>query len=111
MVHDLIPMAVEIKIKMFEKPARLVNAMELACAIGMAYAQAGLPMPELKADMGAREFWSRVMPQIKGNERVIPPLQEVIGNYIFKKKEQMDEESLITLQLGYDAVLENNGII
>ena len=102
MVHDLIPMAVEIKIQMFEKPARLVNAMELACAIGMAYAQAGLPLPELKADMDAREFWNNVIPQIRGNEKVNPKLQEVIANYIFKKRERMDEESLVTLQLGYD---------
>ena len=105
MVHDLIPMAVEIKIKTFEKPARLVNAMELACAIGMACAQGGLPLPELKADMEAREFWNSAMTQIKGNEKVNPQLQEVIANYIFKKKERMDKESLITLQMGYDTVL------
>ena len=102
MVHSLIPMSVDIKTRIFENPARLVNAMELTCAIGMAYAQAGLPLPELKADMDAREFWNNVIPQIRGNEKVNPKLQEVIANYIFKKKERMDEESLVTLQLGYN---------
>ena len=102
MVHDLIPMAVEIKIHTFEKPARLVNAMELACAIGMAYAQAEKPIPELQVGMGAREFWNETVPEIKDHEKVMVNLRFAISNYIFKKGEYMDENSLITLKLGYE---------
>ena len=36
MVHTLVPMSVKIKIKNFETPARLINHMELSCAVGMA---------------------------------------------------------------------------
>ena len=37
MVHTLVPMSVKIKIKNFETPARLINHMELSCAVGMAW--------------------------------------------------------------------------
>lgn len=101
MVHDLIPMAVNIKIHTFEKPARLVNAMELACALGMAYAQAGMPMPEVQAGMSVREFWDETVPEIKDNEAVMSNLRIAILNYIFKKDDYIDENALITLKLGY----------
>ena len=45
MVHTLVPMSGGIKIKNFETPARLINHMELSCAVGMACRQA-LPCPE-----------------------------------------------------------------
>ena len=102
MVHSLIPMSVDIKTRIFENPARLVNAMELSCAIGMAYFQAGLPMPELKAGMAVKEFWNQTTPQIKWNSRVKEKLQNVIMNYIFKKDEVMEEDAVTTLRLGYE---------
>ena len=46
MVHTLVPMSVKIKIQNFEAPARLINHMELSCAVGMACRQASLPCPE-----------------------------------------------------------------
>ena len=42
MVHTLVPMSVKIKIKNFETPARLINHMELSCAVGMACRQASV---------------------------------------------------------------------
>ena len=101
MVHSLIPMSVDIKTRVFENPARLVNAMELTCAIGMAYAQAGLAMPELESGIAAKEFWNATTPQISGNPRVTERLQHVIMNYIFKKDEKMDDDCIVTLELGY----------
>lgn len=102
MVHSLIPMSVDIKTRIFENPARLVNAMELSCAIGMAYAQAGLPMPELNTGIEIREFWEQTVPEIRDNPKVKSSLQQVILNYIFKKSEIVEEDSVITLKLGYD---------
>lgn len=102
MVHSLIPMSVDIKTRIFENPARLVNAMELTCAIGMAYAQAGLAMPALESGAVLKEFWKETTPQISGNSRVKESLQRVIMNYIFKKDEVIDEDCVVTLKLGYE---------
>lgn len=102
MVHSLIPMSVDIKTRIFENPARLVNAMELTCAVGMAYAQAGLKMPEVETGMVLRDFWNQVTPTINGNAKVKESLQYVIMNYIFKKGEVIDEDCVITLKLGYE---------
>ena len=102
MVHSLIPMSVDIKIRIFEKPARLVNVMELTCAIGMAYYQAGLALPKVEAGMDLKEVWNEVIPQIRDNKKVKENLRFVISNYIFKKGEKIDEDSLITLRLGYE---------
>ena len=102
MVHSLIPMAVDIKTRIFENPARLVKAMELTCAIGMAYFQAGLELPKIEAGMAVKDFWNETIPQIKENEKVKESLRKVIINYIFKKGEIVDEDSVITLRLGYE---------
>lgn len=102
MVHSLIPMSVDIKTRIFENPARLVNAMELTCAIGMAYAQAGLPMPKLTSGGEIREFWEQTLPQIRDNPKVKDRLKYVIQNYIFKNTEIVEEDSVITLRLGYE---------
>ena len=102
MVHSLIPMSVDIKTRIFENPARLVNMMELTCAIGMAYFQAGLELPQLEVGMELKGFWNDVLPQIQGNSRVKESLQTVIVNYIFKKGEVIDEDSVITMKLGYE---------
>ena len=56
MVHTLVPMSVKIKIKNFETPARLINHMELSCAVGMACRQASLPCPEGTAGTDLKEF-------------------------------------------------------
>lgn len=102
MVHSLIPMSVDIKTRIFENPARLVNAMELTCAIGMAYFQAGLELPKIEVGMAVKDFWNETTPQIKENEKVKESLRKVIVNYIFKKGEIVDEDSVITLRLGYE---------
>mgnify|MGYP003295576251 CR=1 FL=1 len=102
MVHSLIPMSVDIKTRIFENPARLVNTMELTCAIGMAYFQAGLELPNIEVGMAVKDFWNETTPQIKDNARVKESLQKVIVDYIFKKGETVDEDSVITLKLGYE---------
>ena len=56
MVHTLVPMSVKIKIKNFETPARLINHMELSCAVGMACRQASLPCPEGTVGTGGKRM-------------------------------------------------------
>ena len=85
MVHTLVPMSVKIKIKNFETPARLINHMELSCAVGMACREASLPCPVGTAGMGLNE-----------------KLKVLIRDYIYKKGEVLDDDSLITLKLGYE---------
>lgn len=102
MVHSLIPMSVDIKTRIFDNPARLVNAMELTCAVGMACAQAGLAMPEIEEGMILKDFWDQTIPSINGNGKVKESLQNVIMNYIFKKGEVIDGDCIITLKLGYE---------
>lgn len=102
MVHSLIPISVDIKIKMFEDPARLVNNMELACAIGMAFAQAKLPMPEPQIGVDLKEFWNETEPQIREDASVNENLKKVIADYIFRKGEVLNEDSVVTLRLGYE---------
>lgn len=101
MVHSLIPMSVDIKTRIFEKPARLVNAMELTCAIGMAYYQAGLALPEIEIGTDVKGFWNATVPEIKDNQKVKESLRTVIVEYIFKG-ETIEEDSVITLKLGYE---------
>ena len=86
MVHTLVPMSVKIKIKNFETPARLINHMELSCAVGMACRQASLPCPE----------------GIYSSSAVDEKLKVLIRDYIYKKGEVLDDDSLVTLRLGYE---------
>ena len=102
MVHSLIPMSVDIKIRLFETPARLVNAMELACAIGMAYAQANLELPKADIGLDVKEFWNQTVPAIRDNAQVNGGLRFAITNYIFKKGDTLNEDALISLKLGYE---------
>ena len=84
MVHTLVPMSVKIKIKNFETPARLINHMELSCAVGMACRQASLP------------------DTIYSSSAVDEKLKVLIRDYIYKKGEVLDDDSLVTLKLGYE---------
>ena len=100
MVHTLVPMSVKIKIQNFETPARLINHMELSCAVGMACRQASLPCPEGAAGTDLKEFIKSVPDTIFSavNEK----LKVLIRDYIYKKGEILDDDSLVTLKLGYE---------
>ena len=56
MVYELYLEAVRTKVTRFEHASRLINGKELACAVGMAFQQAGLPMPEPEAGTEAENF-------------------------------------------------------
>lgn len=102
MVHTLVPMSVKIKIKNFETPARLINHMELSCAVGMACREASLPCPAGTAGMGLKEFVKSVPDTIFSSPAVNEKLKVLIRDYIYKKGEVLDDDSLITLKLGYE---------
>ena len=99
MVHTLVPMSVKIKIKNFETPARLINHMELSCAVGMACRQASLPCP-VGTDL--KEFVKSVPDTIYSSPAVDEKLKVLIRDYIYKKGEVLDDDSLVTLKLGYE---------
>lgn len=102
MVHSLIPKSVRIKTTIFENPAKLINHMELTAAVGMAYRQAGLPMPTVDAGTNLKEFRDGAMEPLGGNSRINEKLLSVIRNYVFKSDEVVDEDAQITLKLGYE---------
>ena len=102
MVHTLVPMSVKIKIKNFETPARLINHMELSCAVGIACRQASLPCPEGTAGTDLKEFVKSVPDTIYSSPAVDEKLKVLIRDYIYKKGEVLDDDSLVTLKLGYE---------
>ena len=81
-------------------PESAVN--ELACAVGMAYGQAGLPEPEPELGMEVEEFQQRSLETLK--ERALPEgkLLDAIQEYS-RRDEQMDEDMLAVLKLGYES--------
>ena len=102
MVHSLIPQSVNIKTTLFETPARLINHMELLCAIGMAYKQAGMKLPDVQIGDNLKESRDVLIRPIENNSKINPKLLQVIQSYIFKSGETVDEDSIITMKLGYE---------
>ena len=102
MVHTLVPMSVKIKITNFETPARLINHMELSCAVGMACREASLPCLEGTPGMDLKDFVRSVPDEVYNSPAVNEKLKMLIRDYIYKKGETLDEDSLITLKLGYE---------
>lgn len=102
MVHTMVPMSVKTKISLFDPPARLINHMELCCAIGMVCRQASLPCPEPKDGIDLKEFTKGLPEAVFTNPNVNPKLQRLIKDYIYKSGETVNEDSLITMKLGYE---------
>ncbi len=102
MVYELYLDAVKTKVTRFERASRLINGKELACAVGMAYGQAGLPEPEPELGMEVEEFQQRSLETLK--ERALPEgkLLDAIQEYS-RRDEQMDEDMLAVLKLGYES--------
>ena len=104
MVYELTLQSVQIKTTIFERPAKLINYKELSCAVGMALKQARLPMNQLVeegASMG--EFLEKSIAILKDKD-INEKVRYVIENYILKPNEVFDQDSLITMQLGYDSI-------
>lgn len=102
MVYELTRDSVKIKTTIFNPPARLINHKELSCAVGMAYKEAGLPMPQAEAGLPMKEFRDACLKAVEGKEGVKETVRTAMEQYIFKPGEKMDEDSLVTLRLGYE---------
>lgn len=102
MVHCLIPQSVNIKTTQFDPPSRLINHMELLCAIGMAYKQSGMILPDVQIGDNLKESRDVLIRPIENNSKVNPKLLQVIQNYIFKSGDTVDEDSIITMKMGYE---------
>lgn len=104
MTHELILQAIKIKTTIFNPPARLINYKELSCAIGLAFRQAGLPLPETKIGEDIKELRDESLKALEGNAAVDQNVRTLIENYLFQPGEVMDEDALITMKLGYGNV-------
>lgn len=105
MVHTMVPMSIQLKTKFFDPPARLVNHMELCCAIGMACRQASLPCPEPEDGADLKDFTAKLPEAVFTAQNVNEKLKYLIKNYIYKAGETINEDSLATLKLGYETPL------
>ncbi len=104
MVYELYVDAVRTKVTRFEQVSRLINGKEMACAAGMAFRRAGLPMPEPEDGREApevqKEWLSRLEEAGQGESR----LADAIRTYS-RQDEKVDEDMRKVLQLGYESGL------
>lgn len=104
MVHDLTLKSVRLKTTIFNPPAKLINYKELSCAIGIAYRQAGLELPVSETGRDVAELCQEALKAWGDSPRVNDSVKFVIEHYTFNpEREVMDEDSEITMRLGYDA--------
>jgi len=103
MVHDLTLIAVKRKLYDFDHIPRFINCKEIFCALGMAYRQAGLPMPELPLGADVMDTLSRLLPPVQDAPSVEECVREALSSYS-KLDEITDEDAAITLKLGYDSI-------
>lgn len=104
MVYELTLQSVQIKTTIFDTPAKLINYKELSCAVGMAQKQAGLPMDQVVAiGTNMKDFKEKSMILLQ-NKNINEKIRFVIENYILKPDEIFDQDTLITMKLGYDSI-------
>lgn len=102
MIHELTLAAVKRKLYDFDHIPRFINCKEICCALGMAYKQAGLKLPELTVGSDVMEALATLVPPIQNSPRVEECLKETLTSYN-KLGESMDADALTTLRLGYEA--------
>ncbi|HJC46887.1 MAG TPA: DUF3837 domain-containing protein [Candidatus Lachnoclostridium pullistercoris] len=101
MVYELYLESVKIKVTRFEQASRLINARELACAVGMAFCQAGLPMPELEPGTDAEEFQKESLAVLEKTSGPGEKLMDAIRGYS-RRDEKADEDMIAVLKLAYE---------
>ncbi|MFR5601663.1 MAG: DUF3837 family protein [Lachnospiraceae bacterium] len=102
MVHELTLKSVQLKTTIFQPPAKLINGKELCCAFGIAFKQAGKPLPEMKEGQDIQAFYQECRALLGDGQAVDEKLLQVIEHYVFKAGETTDEDCRITMQMGYE---------
>jgi hypothetical protein len=104
MIHELSLQAVKRKLCDFDHVPRFINACEITCALGIAYQQASLPLPQLTPGIDIMDALQQLTPAVLSNSRVDDNIKEALQKY-FKLGELVTEDAIITMKLGYDAKL------
>lgn len=104
MVYELYVDAVRTKVTRFEHASRLINGKELACAVGMAFRQAELPMPEPEDGTEAGNFQKESLERLEAEGNGGSRLADAIRTYS-RQDEKVDEDMRIVLRLGYESGL------
>lgn len=100
--YELIPQAIKIKTTNFDPPARLINNIELTCAIGAAYRRAGLPLPEVEAGKDIVEFRDESLKILSESSNFDSKLRFLIDGYVFGSDLTISEPAVITMKMGYE---------
>ena len=101
MIHELTLAAVKRKLYDFDPSPRFINCREICCALGMAYRQAGLPLPSPEAGADVMETLARLTPPVQNAPGVEDCIRETLASYN-KLGEILDEDALAALRLGYE---------
>ncbi len=104
MIYELTLNAVKRKLYDFDHIPRFINAFEIACALGIGYGQAGLALPKPPLGMDIMDMLKEYAPPVMESNLVQDQVKQALGSY-FKQGEQITEDTLMTLRLGYGAGL------
>jgi hypothetical protein len=104
MIHELSLQAVKRKLYDFDHVPRFINACEITCALGIAYQEAGLTLPELTSGTDIMDVLAEYSPAVLSSNRVEDNVKEALQKY-FKLNEPVTEDAIITMKLGYESAL------
>lgn len=100
MVHALTLTAVKRKLHDFDHIPRFINCKEIFCALGMAYRQAGLNIPELPLGAKVMETLPQLAAAVQNSPAVETCIKDALNTYS-KLGETIDEDAVETMKLGY----------
>lgn len=103
MVHALTLTAVRRKLYDFDHIPRFINCKEIFCALGIAYRQAGLEIPDLPMGANVMETLPQLSAAVQNSPAVEECIKEALNSYS-KLGETIDEDAVETLKLGYQSI-------
>ena len=99
MIYELTLQAVKTKLDLFNPPAKIINSKELTCAIGIAYQQAGLALPDVAENTMIQGLIEKCFHDIPSMDE---KLKTMISEFVIPHNEMITNDSMITLKLGYE---------
>ncbi len=103
MIHTLTLTAVRRKLYDFDHIPRFINCKEIFCALGIAYRQAGLHIPDLPIGANVMETLPQLAAAVLNSPAVDDCVKEALSSYS-KLGETIDEDAAVTLKLGYESI-------